>query len=45
LKNALPASKSTKRGWTEIAPELWPMALFAVVVIGLATLLYRETLD
>jgi ABC-type multidrug transport system permease subunit len=32
-------------GWTEIAPELWPMALFAVAVIGLATLLYRETLD
>jgi ABC-2 type transport system permease protein len=32
-------------GWTEIAPELWPMALFAVVVIGFATLLYRETLD
>ena len=32
-------------GWTEIAPELWPMALFAVVVIAFATLLYRETLD
>ena len=32
-------------GWTEIAPELWPMALFAVVVIGFATFIYRETLD
>jgi len=32
-------------GWTEIAPELWPMALFTVVVIGFATLVYRETLD
>ena len=32
-------------GWTEIAPELWPMALFAVIVIALATVLYRETLD
>jgi ABC-2 type transport system permease protein len=32
-------------GWTEIAPELWPMALFAVVVIGFATFVYRETLD
>jgi ABC-type multidrug transport system permease subunit len=32
-------------GWTEIEPELWPMALFAVVVIGFATFIYRETLD
>jgi ABC-2 type transport system permease protein len=32
-------------GWTEIAPELWPMALFTVVVIAAATFLYRETLD
>ena len=32
-------------GWNEIAPEIWPMALFAVVVIAFATLAYRETLD
>ncbi|RBP08197.1 ABC-2 type transport system permease protein [Roseiarcus fermentans] len=32
-------------GWSEIAPEIWPMALFAVVVIAFATLAYRETLD
>ena len=32
-------------GWTEIAPELWPMALFTVAIIALSTLLYRETLD
>jgi ABC-2 type transport system permease protein len=32
-------------GWTEIAPELWPMAVFAVAVIAVATFLYRETLD
>ena len=32
-------------GWTEIAPDLWPMALFAVAVIVFATLVYRETLD
>jgi ABC-2 type transport system permease protein len=32
-------------GWTEIAPELWPMAAFTVAIIALATLLYRETLD
>ena len=32
-------------GWSEIAPELWPMALFAVVVIAFASFVYRETLD
>jgi ABC-2 type transport system permease protein len=32
-------------GWTEIAPELWPMAVFTVAVIAIATFLYRETLD
>ena len=32
-------------GWTEIAPDLWPMALFTGVVIVFATLVYRETLD
>ncbi len=32
-------------GWSEIAADVWPMALFAVVVIAFATLLYRETLD
>jgi ABC-2 type transport system permease protein len=32
-------------GWTEIAPELWPMAAFTVAIIAFATLVYRETLD
>ena len=32
-------------GWSEIAPEIWPMALFAVAVVAFATLAYRETLD
>ena len=32
-------------GWAEIAPELWPMALFTVAIIAFATLVYRETLD
>ena len=32
-------------GWSEIAPEIWPMALFAVLVIAFATMVYRETLD
>jgi ABC-2 type transport system permease protein len=32
-------------GWSEIAPELWPMALFTIAIILFATLVYRETLD
>ena len=32
-------------GWREIAPELWPIALFAIVVIAFASFVYRETLD
>jgi ABC-2 type transport system permease protein len=32
-------------GWTQIAPELWPMAAFTIAVIAIATFLYRETLD
>ena len=32
-------------GWSEIFPDIWPMALFTVVVIALATVAYRETLD
>jgi ABC-2 type transport system permease protein len=32
-------------GWTEIAPDIWPMALFMVAAIGVAVWFYRETLD
>ena len=32
-------------GWAEIAPDLWPMALFTGAIIVFATLVYRETLD
>jgi ABC-type multidrug transport system permease subunit len=32
-------------GWTEIAPDLWPIALFTLVVVGIAVWFYRETLD
>ncbi len=32
-------------GWTEIAPDLWPLALFTLGAIGLAVWFYRETLD
>ena len=32
-------------GWTEIAPELWPIALFMSGAIAVAVLFYRETLD
>ena len=32
-------------GWTEIAPELWPIALFMLGAIAVAVWFYRETLD
>ena len=32
-------------GWHEIAPELWPIAVFTVVVTLFAAWAYRETLD
>ena len=32
-------------GWTEIAPDLWPIALFTITVTAIATYAYRETLD
>jgi ABC-2 type transport system permease protein len=31
--------------WHEIAPELWPIALFMLVVVAIAVRSYRETLD
>jgi ABC-2 type transport system permease protein len=32
-------------GWSEIAPEIWPIALFIVVAGAIALNRYRETLD
>jgi len=32
-------------GWSEIAPDIWPIALFALVTVGIAVWFYRETLD
>jgi ABC-type multidrug transport system permease subunit len=32
-------------GVGEIGPELWPMALFTLIVMGIAAWFYRETLD
>ena len=32
-------------GWNEIWPELWPIGVFALIVIGIAVWFYRETLD
>jgi ABC-2 type transport system permease protein len=32
-------------GWSEIAPEMWPIALFTVAVTVFAVWAYRETLD
>ena len=32
-------------GLADILPQLWPMALFTIIVIGIAAWFYRETLD
>jgi ABC-2 type transport system permease protein len=32
-------------GWAEVGPHLWPMALFAVVVLSIGVKRYRQTLD
>jgi ABC-2 type transport system permease protein len=32
-------------GWAEIAPDLWPIALFTLCAVGVAVWFYRETLD
>jgi len=32
-------------GWTDIAPEVWPIVAFLVAAAALALLRYRETLD
>jgi ABC-2 type transport system permease protein len=32
-------------GWTDIAPEVWPLAAFLVVAAAVAMRRYRETLD
>lgn len=30
---------------TDIMPDIWPMALFTLVVVAIGAWLYRETLD
>jgi len=32
-------------GLAEISPEIWPMALFAIVAVVIAVKRYRQTLD
>ncbi len=32
-------------GWAEIAPELWPIALFVAVAMAIGVVRYRKTLD
>ncbi|MGE5526398.1 MAG: ABC transporter permease [Rhodospirillaceae bacterium] len=32
-------------GWADIAPNVWPIALFLIVMAGIALHRYRETLD
>jgi len=31
--------------WSEMAPDIWPIALFTVVMTAFAAWSYRETLD
>jgi ABC-2 type transport system permease protein len=31
--------------WADLWPSLWPMALFTLVVMGVALRFYRRTLD
>jgi len=31
--------------WADIAPNVWPIALFVLVMAGIALYRYRETLD
>ena len=32
-------------GWTELWPNVWPMALFIAIVMTIAVRFYRRTLD
>ena len=32
-------------GWSDIAPEVWPLAAFLLVAVAVAMRRYRETLD
>ncbi|MCA3842047.1 ABC transporter permease, partial [Burkholderia sp.] len=32
-------------GWADLWPSVWPVALFTVVVMGVALRFYRRTLD
>jgi ABC-2 type transport system permease protein len=32
-------------GWSELWPDIWPLALFTAVIMGIGLLFYRKTLD
>jgi ABC-2 type transport system permease protein len=32
-------------GWADLWPDIWPMMVFTVVVMGVAVIFYRRTLD
>ena len=32
-------------GWVDLWPNIWPMAVFTVVVMAFAVIFYRKTLD
>ena len=54
IGNALPATYFMRlvrgillkgNGWTDLWPNIWPMMVFTVVVMGFAVAFYRKTLD
>jgi ABC-2 type transport system permease protein len=32
-------------GWTELWPNVWPVALFTVLIMAIAVRFYKRTLD
>jgi ABC-2 type transport system permease protein len=32
-------------GWTDLWPDIWPMIAFTVVLMAIALIFYRRTLD
>jgi ABC-2 type transport system permease protein len=32
-------------GWVDLWPNIWPLMVFTVVMMGIATVFYRRTLD
>ncbi|MBP6814966.1 MAG: ABC transporter permease [Pseudoxanthomonas sp.] len=54
IGNALPATYFNRlvrgillkgNGWVDLWPNIWPLMVFTVVMMGIATVFYRRTLD